>query len=110
MPGPLTVSDGALVLKDPSDVPVFQFDWDTRHLADGVTIATSTFTITAIRPAADTALTKDQEAIDAGSRTTHLRLTGGTVGATYRIDNRIVTDESPAQTVERSFFVKIAER
>ena len=108
---PITVDDGALVTKDPADISVYVFDWDTNHLAASVTIVTSTFAITAIKPSTvDTALTKDQEGIVAGNRTTRLRLTGGTLGQVYRIDNRIVTSESPAQTKERSCFLKIENR
>jgi hypothetical protein len=107
MPGPVTVSDGALITKDPSDVPVLVFDWDASHLASGVTITTSTFTITALKPSADTALTKDQPSILSGSRKTQIRLAAGTLGALYRLDNTIVTSESPAQTKERSVKIKV---
>lgn len=107
---PLTVSDGALATKDPNDISVYTFDWDAEHLATSITITTSTFAITAIRPSGDTALTKDQESILGGNRKTQLRLTAGTEGAIYRIDNKIVTNETPAQTKERSFFVKVEQR
>lgn len=39
----IVVRDGDLVTQDPSDSAVYAFDWDTDHLADGVTIATSKF-------------------------------------------------------------------
>lgn len=102
MPGPITVNDGELVTKDPADRPVLKFDWDALHLADGVTITESTWTITAIKPVTDTALTKDSESILSGNRRTQLRLIGGTLGAEYLLSNRIVTNETPAQTFERS--------
>lgn len=38
------------IVLDPSDKRVVLFDWDDDNLASGVTIVTSTFTITAIRP------------------------------------------------------------
>jgi hypothetical protein len=102
MSGPLTVQDGALIIKDPADISVLTFDWDATHLAASVTISTSTFTITALRPSTDTALTKDNAAILSGNRKTQIRITGGTLGAKYRLDNRIVTNESPVQEKERS--------
>ena len=110
MPGPITIEDGGCAPKDPADESVYVFDWDERHLAASVTITTSTFTVTVIRPVGDTALTKDNESILAGNRKTQLRLKGGTLGAMYRIDNKIVTNESPTQTKERSFFVKLEQR
>lgn len=110
MPGPLTVADNSLITKDPSDEPVLLFDWDASHLATSVTITTSTFTITALDPATDTALTKDNPSILSGSRKTQIRLMAGTVGALYRLDNKIVTNESPAQTKERSIKILVVQR
>lgn len=108
----ITVEDGALIEKDPADISVYSFDWDADNLAAGVQISTYLFTITAIKPAGDSALTKDNEGYVTGSsqRKTQLRLTGGTLGATYRIDNRIVTNESPTQQKERSFFLTIQDK
>ena len=99
----LIVRDGALVTLDPNDVKVIQFDWDTDNLASGVGITTSTFTITTLRGAAT--LAKDSESIVTGARSTQLRLSTPTLGALYRIDNKIVTNESPAQTIDRHFKV-----
>lgn len=106
----LTVQDGALVTKDPADVSVYVFDWDAEHLASTVTIASSTFTITAIRPSTDTALTKDNPSVLSGNRKTQIRISAGTLGALYRVDNAIVTSESPTQTKERSFFLRVEQR
>lgn len=105
----LTIRDGGTITKDPADIRVYTVDWNVLGaLAPDVAIVTSTWTITAITPAGDTALTKDQATILDDDRRTQLRLTGGTLGARYRIDNTIVTDEVPAQTIERSFYVRIA--
>ncbi len=104
-----SVPDGALVTKDPSDVSVYVFDWDVTHLDEAVTISSSEFTITALRPSGNAALTKDQESILSGNRKTRLRLSGGTKGAKYRIDNKIVTSETPAQTKERSFLLLVED-
>lgn len=108
---PLTIDDGELIVKDQADVSVYVFDWDVlAALATGVTITTSTFTITAISPAGDTALTKDQASILTGSRKTQIRVAAGTAKAKYRLDNTIVTNETPAQTKERSVFVTVEQR
>jgi hypothetical protein len=71
-----------------------------------------------------TALTKDSEArltaaeattalqrtITVDNRVTRLRLIGGTLGQTYTIANKAITNETPAQTKERSFRVIIEEQ
>lgn len=102
------IQPGGLVRKDPSDIKVYVFDWDTDNLAAAVTIGTSTWTITAIKPSlTDTNLTSDNTSILAGLRKTQIRLTAGTLGQTYEIANKIVTNESPSQTKERSFRVLI---
>lgn len=107
----ITVRPGGLVVKDPADLKVYKFDWDTENLASAVTISTSTWTITPISPSTtDAVLTKDSESILAGSRTTQVRLTAGTLGQTYEIANKIVTSETPAQTKERSFRVLVQQQ
>lgn len=104
----ITVRAGGLVTKDPSDIKVYLVDWDTENLALGATITTSTWTITAISPSTtDAVLTKDSESILAGNRKTQARLTAGTPGQIYEIANKIVTNETPAQTKERSFRVLV---
>lgn len=101
------VSPGGLVVQDPNDQRVYVFDWDAENLDAGITIVTSSFTITAIRPSDDTALQKDNEGVLSGSRKTSLRLYGGTVGALYEVANKVVTSASPAETKERSFKLKV---
>lgn len=51
----------------------------------------------------DTPLTKDNESIVAGLRSTQVRLSGGRAGQKYQVTNRIVTNETPTQTEERTF-------
>ena len=106
----VTVKPGDQIIKDPSDVRVIVFDWDADNLATSVTIVTSTFTITAVRPAADTALTKDNASILSGTRKTQVRVSAGTVGALYELTNTIVTNESPAQTKEYSIRILVEQR
>ncbi len=97
---------------DPSDKRVLTFDWSSEALPATVTIASQTFTIGVIRQSGVTALTKDQESILAGSRSTQLRLdaTTATVGDKYTVSNKIVTSEIPPQTIERQFTVLVQNR
>jgi hypothetical protein len=44
-----------------------------------------------------------------GSRSTQFRLTDGTAGRKYKVTNRIVTNEDPAQTLDAAFYVLIQE-
>jgi len=107
----ITVSDGALVTKDPSDIKTYTFDFDAVNLATAVTIVTSTWTITAVYPSTtDTVLTKDQPSILTGGRKTQIRLSAGTVGQMYDVTDTIVTSETPAQTKERSFRILVQNR
>lgn len=103
------IDDGGLITKDPSDVRTYTFDWDDE-LNTAVTIVTSTWTITPMAPSTDTSLVKDSAAILVGSRMTQIRLSAGVRGATYRIDNAILTSESPTQTIERSFFLRVEDQ
>ncbi len=102
-----TISPGDLITKDPSAIKVYQFDW-TNYLTDlgAETISSSSFTITG----PDAVLTKDNEGVIVGNLKTQLRLSGGTLGATYIVANKIVTNASPANTDERSFTVLLEDR
>ena len=95
----LTIEDKGLALQDPDESRVYTFDFDDR-LAAGVTITTATFTITP----ASTGLTKDNPSTTA--RTASVRLIGGTMGVSYRINCKIVTDESPSQTIDTWFTLR----
>jgi len=99
------IHSGGLVVKDPNAIEVFVVDWDQEHLATGVTIVTSSWFIAG----RDSALTDDQASILSGSRRTTLRLSAGTLGYRYTVTNRIVTNESPAQTKDASFEVLIQQ-
>lgn len=105
----LTVVDGSLIRKDPEAIRVYTWDYDVLdNLAPAVTIVNSTWSILAIYPStSDSALTKDSESVLPGSRSTQVRLTAGTMGQVYEITNRIVTNESPAQTKDKSIRVLI---
>lgn len=98
----VTIQDGGSVRQDPNDTRLYVFDWDD-NLATAAAISTSTFTVTVLRPTGAVALTKDNESIRSDNRSTQLRLSGAVAGVLYQIANKIVTNESPAQTKERSF-------
>ena len=99
----MSIEPGATVIKDPDAELLYTFDWSS-WLVSPAQIASSTFTISG--GGGDGALTKDNET-DTGT-TASVRLIGGTLGRTYTLSCRIVTDESPTQTDDRSIYVKIA--
>lgn len=108
---PKTMPDGEMTTKDPNDTRVFTFDWGTLNLPVGVSIpSVSVFTISVVSGPNTTPLTKDQEVILAGNRKTQLRLAAGTLGTVYQIDNQIVTDEAPSQTLNRRFQLLVEDR
>ena len=100
-----TIHSGGLVVKDPNAIEVFVVDWDQERLAEGVTIATSDWSITG----ADAVLTKDNPSVLSGSRKAQIRLAAGTLHKLYTVTNRITTSETPAQTIDASFDVWIEQ-
>jgi hypothetical protein len=89
--------------KDPDAVLVYTWDW-SAWLVGAATIATSTF---AIDSAPDAALTLDQATIITGDTSTRVRISGGTAGKTYTVRNRVVTNEVPTQTDDRSVYIRV---
>jgi len=108
----ISIDDGGLVIKDPLDARVYTFDWDILgNLAPTVQLASvGTFTITVLDGANTTPLTKDNESLVAGNRKTQLRLSAGTPGTKYKIENQIVTTETVPQTKNRLFYLKIEDQ
>lgn len=107
-----TIRTNGLLVLDPSDKRVIQWDWDTETgLPASVTITASVFTIQAIQQSGATALTKDNEGVVAGNRNTSLRLlaTTATAGDSYWVSNKITTNETPAQEIERRIKVLIQD-
>jgi hypothetical protein len=100
-----TIEPGGQIEKDPDSLEFKTVDWGT-HLATGVEIATSEWEVTG----ADTALTATNPARLTGNRSVRARLEGGTVGVTYTVRNRIVTNETPSQTKDASFSVLIVDK
>jgi hypothetical protein len=108
----LTIRPGGTIVLDPNDKRVIRWDWDSENLSALVTIIQSTFTIDVIRQNGATALTSDNEAIGSGARTTVQRIlaTTATKGDKYRVNNQIITNESPDQQKERSYYVLIQQK
>lgn len=107
-----TIRPGQSIILDPRDIATYLWDWDAENLGVDVTIVSSIFTLTTLVQRGETILTKDNESVVSGSRKTRLRLnaTTGSEGDSYELANRITTNESPAQTKERSVFVRIMNR
>ncbi len=104
----ITIDPGGLVTQDPNAHKVYLFDWSPNSLALGVTITNSVFSFVALEPSTiDVALILDQPSVLAGTRTTQVRVAGGTLGQVYKVLNQIVTSESPAQTKDLWFKVWI---
>lgn len=83
--------------KDGAATLDYRVDWE--EWLDGDTIATSTWTV----PAGLT-----QGAATNSTTTATVWLSGGTVGTTYQVTNRVVT--AAGRTDERSFRVYVTER
>jgi len=86
------------LIKDPNAVLDYGFDW-SAWLATGEIISSSTWTIPA-------GITKDSDINT--TTTTTAWLSGGTVGTTYTLVNRVVT--SAGRTEDRSVDILVRER
>ena len=84
--------------KDPHAVLDYGFDW-SDWLGSGETIAVSEWTVA-------TGLTEDSD--QRGDTSTKVWLSGGTVGETYAVANKIMTSDS--RTDERTFEVVVENR
>lgn len=87
--------------KDAQAVLDWAFDWSSWLQAGESISGTPTVTV-------DAGLTKDSQ-----SNTTSVVtvwLSGGTVGNTYKVACRIVTNSSPARTDERTIAIRVTER
>ena len=100
----MAIQPGLTLIKDPDAVLPYEFDWS--EWLDAAEIDTSDFIISG----ADSGLAEDSASVLAGNTSTRIVLSGGTVGVKYRVTNRIVTNETPARTDDRSFFISVKER
>ena len=104
----LTIRPNDQITLDPSDEQVVQWDWTDRVVATAA-ISTSTFTVTAIKQNGGTTVTLDSASILVSNRVTQIRIkaTTATAGDQCWINNKIVTNEGPAQTWERRIKVLV---
>jgi len=105
------IQPGDQVTKDPTDKAVWAFDWDSHIHADAELAATGTFTVTCVsapREASPTLAVANVSFIT-GNRKVQFRLTGGRAGTLYKVAHHIVTNETPANERERSFFVQVSD-
>lgn len=120
----ITINSGDQITKDPSAIKSYVVDWDAANLAAGVSITSSAWYVSALRPSfTDAGLTTAQPAvltaaqataaigrtIAVDSRATRIQLSGGTLHQVYDVTNQIVTTETPAQTKQKSFRVLVEQ-
>jgi hypothetical protein len=86
--------------KDPSAVLDYSVDW-TDFLQTAETIATSTWVV-------PSGITADSDTND--DKIATIWLSGGTVGKSYELINRITTDNTPARTDERTMIICIVNK
>lgn len=108
---------GDLVVKDPDSDEPYGFDWSDfiAELGAGSAIASSSWTITGpdatlTKHDTSTSITALIDGVTVTGHFTQLYLTGGTVGRRYTVTNRIVTNNTPPVTDDRSFSVSVANR
>jgi hypothetical protein len=87
-------------IKDPNAALDYSFDW-SDWLATGEQIATSNW----INPDSLTITTSANT-----TTTTVVWVSGGTAGKTYRLTNRIVTNNNPTRTEDRTLTIEVQER
>jgi hypothetical protein len=103
----MSLPPGSLLTQDLDDDLLYVMDWEP-FLNGEYTIATSTWTVTEAGGATD--LTLSDASIQDGNLKTQVLATGGTVGKKYRLHNEVTLSGSPTQTVERSFYLRVAQR
>ena len=86
--------------KDPSAVLDYSVDW-TDFLQTAETIATSTWVV-------PSGITADSDTND--DKIATIWLSGGTVGKSYELINRITTNNTPARIDERTMIICIVNK
>jgi len=87
-------------IKDPNAVLDYGFDW-SDWLQSGEIISSSSW----INP--DSITINSNSHLDTS---TVIWVSGGTAGKSYRLTNRIVTNNSPARTEDRTLLIEVQER
>lgn len=101
-------TDKTFAPKDPEAGLVYQRDW-TAELGEN-TILTSVWTIIPQVEGDETLVASDDSIIGPANTVTQVKLSGGTAGRYYLVENKITISGSPGQTDERSFKLPIKER
>ncbi len=89
---------GVSIIKDPDETLDRSLDWEAR-LVDGETISSSDWT-------ADAGITVSQES--ATDTVSTVRLTGGTLGTTYKVTNLVTT--TLGRVYSETLFVEVMSR
>ena len=87
-------------LKDPNAVLDYKFDW-TSWLASGETISSQTTT-------PSSGLTVDSSSITDTGKSVTVWLSGGTLGNTYTVVNRVTTSSSRVD--DRTMRIKVVDK
>jgi hypothetical protein len=87
-------------IKDPNAILDYGFDW-SDWLQSGEIIVNSTW----INPDAITIVTNAYL-----NQSTVVWVSGGTAGKSYRLTNRIVTNNSPARTDDRTLLIEVQDK
>lgn len=90
----------AFPFKDPNEVLDYVLDWSDR--LDDDTIETSTW-LFAVDP--DSVLVIDSDSILSPATSTQVWLSGGTIGQTYQLTNRITT--AAGRTMDQTCKIKV---
>lgn len=98
--------------QDPDAAIVRHFDWSAWFATESTGVIASTTVVVAptVADADADPVTIDQVSLLTGNRKVQFRAQGGTAGRKYKVTCHILTDESPVQQDDRSFYLKIKEK
>lgn len=102
---PVILKKGTTIDKDPDADKPYAFDW-SQWLGEAI-INTSTWEVSPTSTTSPLVIESD-DITNAGTGT-QVRVTGGEAGTTYRLTNRVTTNESPARIDDRTLLVKVRE-
>jgi hypothetical protein len=107
-----TIAPGDQMSKDPHDHVVLVWNWADSLMKPQVRLLDAgQFSVAAVQPhESPPTLTVDRQELMADGQHVRFRMNGGRRGTLYTVAHQIVTNESPAQEIQRSFFVLVEER
>lgn len=106
----ITIRSGQQAPKGPNERLVCELSWDDSLAVEAELDDEGEITITTEDEDGSPTLVADELALLDGNRSARVRLSGGQLGARYRVAHRISTTENPEQTKEKSFFILIEPR